>query len=300
MLSRREFLRTSSIVALGATAIACSSDAKTSSGPKTFDDLIAGRTQSMQYIGVGTELLSGQPERLAFGLAQSEGLVVGGTGELWFATDRNAEAMGPYPITERGAGLPPDRSFYVAEVTFPADGTYQVLVDAKVAGEDRIAAGLVQVGRTMQMPKVGDAAISTKTPTVAEPGLVDPICTRKPPCGMHEVSLDEAMARGDKIFFTIATPAFCTSKLCGPEVDMIEETRPNIEGVTFIHLEVLANDDADTVQRFGPLSPGALAWKLEQEPAIYAIGSNGVILERWLGPVDRDEISGIAGRLASA
>ncbi|MFP5224107.1 MAG: twin-arginine translocation signal domain-containing protein [Actinomycetota bacterium] len=302
MLSRRDFLKTSGVVALGAAATACSSGGSNGepSGSKTFDEIIAGRTQTLQYIGVGTELLSRQPERLTFGIAQSTGLVVGAEGELWIAADRNAAAQGPFPIVERGDGLPPDRSFYAAEVTFPTDGTFQVLVDVKVDGEERFAAGMVQIGRTMQMPMPGDQAIVTPTPTPEATMGVDPICTRRPPCGMHEVSLDDALERGDKVFLSIATPAFCTSKLCGPEIDMIEETRKGFEDLTFIHIEVLANDDTETVQRFGPLSPAALAWKLEQEPAIYAIGSDGKIDERWLGPVDRTEITGIAERLSQA
>jgi hypothetical protein len=303
MLSRRDFLRTSGVVALGAAATACTSGSSNGGDPggsKTFDEIIDGRTQTLQYIGVGTELLSRQPERLAFGIAQSTGLVVGAEGELWIAADRNADAIGPFPIVERGEGLPPDRSFYAAEVTFPTDGTFQVLVDAKVDGEDRFAAGLIQVGRTMQMPKAGENAIVTPTPTPAKTMGVDPICTRRPACGMHEVSLDAALDRGDKVFLSIATPAFCTSKLCGPEIDMIEEARANFDDITFIHIEVLANDETETVQRFGPLSPAALAWKLEQEPAIYAIGTDGKIDERWLGPVDRGEINGIAERLSQS
>lgn len=301
MLSRREFILASSVVAIGATATACATGPKSpdSKTPKesTFDSIIGRRTQTLQYIAVGTELLSSVTERLTFGLATPDGLAVGATGDLWIATSRTAPALGPFAIEEHGDGLSEDRSFYSAQVEFPADGSFQVLVDARVDGKEQIAAGSANVGRVMQMPRAGDKAISTPTPTTDAPKGVNPICTRRPACGMHEVSLDDAMKGSAKIIVAIGTPAYCSSKLCGPEIDMIEEIRGEYASLTFIHIEVLANDDPDTVQRFSPLSPASLAWKLEQEPVLYAIGSDGIITERWLGPVDRAEIRGIADRL---
>lgn len=296
-LTRRQFLRTSGLIVLGAGLAACGDDdGSVAPTEGTIDEIIGGRSQSLQYIPVGTELLSGRDERLALGLLREGTLLTGATGSLWVAKDRTSPAEGPFSIEFHGDGLPEDRGFYESSVVFPSDGQWLVLVEAETGGEALLAAGTVQVGARNAMPKTGDDAISTPTPTTKDARGVDPICTAVPPCGMHGRSLDEALEAGEKVMMIIATPAYCTSRLCGPEVELLDDMQQ--EGITFIHVEVLANDDPQTVRTFNPLAPAAAAWKLEEEPALYSI-ADGVITERILGPADKETFAAAISRLAA-
>jgi hypothetical protein len=105
---------------------------------------------------------------------------------------------------------------------------------------------------------------------------------------MHARSLKDVLDAGDKAIVMIATPAYCTSRLCGPEVEILDQLRSDAsgDGIAFIHIELLANDEPDTVKLTSPLSPAAIAFETTEEPAFYAIGSDGVITERILGPGD--------------
>ena len=298
-LSRREFIRTSSLTILAASIAACAKKGEpgppTGSGTPTgaagsLDEVIGGRTQTLTYISVGTELLSGTSERLAFGIVDSaaQELVRDATGRVWFAATREAEAEGPFEITFHGEGLPQDRGFFAADVTFPADGQFLVLAEIDRGNGLEIAAGNVQVGRRNGMPIAGEDAPTTPTPTKDDARGVDPICTAEPPCGMHARSLKDVLDAGDKAIVMIATPAYCTSRLCGPEVEILDQLRSDAsgDGIAFIHIELLANDEPDTVKLTSPLSPAAIAFETTEEPAFYAIGSDGVITERILGPGD--------------
>ena len=296
-LSRREFIRTSSLTVLAASLAACSKDPSPSASPTatngdggTLDDVIAGRAQTLTYISVGTELLSGASERLAFGIVDSaaQQLVREATGRVWFAATREETAEGPFEIAFFGEGLPEDRGFFAADVTFPADGQFLVLAEIDRGQGLEIAAGNVQVGRRNGMPIAGEAAPKAQTPTTDAARGVDPICTAQPPCGMHARSLKDVLAAGDKAIVMIATPAYCTSRLCGPEIEILDQLRTDEvgEGIEFVHIELLANDEPDTIKLTSPLSPAAIAFGTSEEPAFYAIGTDGVIIERILGPGD--------------
>lgn len=313
-LSRRQFLRASSLTVLGAALAACSNEASPGpspsapgDSPESLDAVIAGRSQSLTYISVGTELLSKTPERLAFGILDESagGLVPDATGRIWFAEAREDTPKGPFEIRFHGDGLPENRGFYDAEVEFPADGQWLVVAEVDRGNGLEIAAGNVQVGRRGTMPIAGDRAPRIETPTRANRRGVDPICTRiidgdREPCGMHDRSLADVLAAGDKAFVIIATPAYCTSALCGPEVDIIEDLRRDAKGIAFVHIELLANDDPDTVQRTSPLAPAAIAFNTSEEPAVYSIDRKGRIIERILGPGDVDTFRSAIRRLQRA
>lgn len=297
--SRRRFL---ALTALAAAGVACAKKGATN-GARTLRDIVAGRSQQLEFIQVGTELLPGREERVAFGIVDPKTqLLIDGTGDLWAAPDGDtkATAIGPFAIVHHGDGLPVDRGFFETNVTFPTEGNWQLIVEARPggAGSAKIAGpAIIQVKRTNEMPKIGDRAISVATPTTTNARGVDPICTRKPPCSMHAISLDEALASSKPIVVIFGTPAFCTSRLCGPEVDLLQDVaRANVGTAHFIHVELYRDDSDDTV-RAQIRAPGPLAWKVVEEPATYFIGTDGVITERLLGPADRANLRDATARL---
>lgn len=300
--TRREFLRTSSLVVLGAGLVACGKDSAAPTPREgTVDDIIAGRSQSLSLFAVGTELLPNIEERLAFGLGETPNIpnVQGATGSVWIAKTREEKALGPFPIEFHGEGLA-ERGYYEATVEFPSEGQWLVLVEAITDEGALLSAGNVQVGARNQMPKPGDAPIRVETPTMDNARGVDPICTMVPdPCGMHKRSLADALDAKEDIVLIIATPAYCTSNLCGPEVELLDEVRAENPDITFIHVEVLKDDDPDTVRTFNPLAPAAIAWKLEEEPATYTIRNNKIV-QRLLGPADRKAFASAVEKLKSS
>jgi hypothetical protein len=128
-ISRRDFMRTSTLAVAGAYLTACAKKA----GPpkaKTLDS-IAGTTQPpLTLVLVGTQLLSGRPERFTFALfdPRTNMPVPNASPSLWYGKDKLSAASGPFPGVYHGAGLG-DRGIYETTLTFPADGLYLAIAE---------------------------------------------------------------------------------------------------------------------------------------------------------------------------
>ena len=300
-LSRREFFRTTGIVALGTFAAACAKKMKiTTTGGKTLSSITSGHQQTVTMNTAGFEILSGTPDRLVFNLIDpaNGSAITTPTVQVWIAPDTTSTATGPLTATYRDAGLPAAKGFYEVPLTIPKDGTWLSVVIAQDPSRTDYGSGQFQVGRQTAMPKPGDHAVKVPTPTVKDHRGVNPICTANPQCGMHTISLDDALKSGKPTVLIIATPKFCTSALCGPETDVVESVSKGFAGkMNFIHVEVYKDDKPTTIQR-QLVSPAAAAWHLDQEPVIYYIDKSGIVHARTIGPADKAEVQAAATKLA--
>ena len=191
------------------------------------------------------------------------------------------EAIGPFVAERHEDGL--NRPYYLVRSTFPVPGNYaiQALVDRK---EDVLAAlEAVEVAKD-GTPKRGQPLVATATPTKANPMGVDPICTATPPCPLHEVSLDAALAEKKPIAVLFGTPAFCKTDTCGPVLDiMLEEMKGFGDRARFVHVEIYTDRTTKVT------TPPVQAYKLQGEPFLFIAGADGVVRERIAGPYDRAE-----------
>src|SRR5207247_3495035 len=119
-------------------------------------------------------------------------------------------------------------------------GTGGWAIDVTTGG--RTAQAGCQVAPDAPEPTVGSRAIPSQSPTTADHRGVDPICTRTPPCSMHEISIADALQTGKPTVISFATPRFCQSRMCGPVVDVIEDVSKDFKDqASFIHVEVFKN-----------------------------------------------------------
>lgn len=137
---------------------------------------------------------------------------------------------------------------------------------------------------TVTTPIPGKPMPSVKTPTIADAMGVNPLCTASPACPWHDVSLDAALTEKRPVVFYVGTPARCQTKTCGPVLNVLLSHRAAFESkVRFVHLEVYKTlTGEETI-------PAIDALHLESEPWIFLIGADGVIRDRYAGPVDRAE-----------
>jgi hypothetical protein len=303
-VSRRTFLHASGLAALGVAA-ACSKTKKLPPTTGSLTDIRAGRSQRLQLFPSGTETLSDRPERILIGIRDPNAgvFLLGASVRLWIARDQTSPALGPFPMRQVHGGID-DRGLYEAVTTIPDDGIWLTLVEAIPSGATDPFVGLdnrLQVGRNSTMPAPGERAVSVATPTTTNHRGVNPICTRQPACSMHGVSLDDALRSGEPTVLTIGTPAYCQSQLCGPVVDVVQSFRARNPSVNFVHVEVLRDDEPETVQVYqgaprpkgykgSPLSPGAIAWELAEEPVTYYIDAHLRIVERHISALDETDV----------
>jgi hypothetical protein len=170
------------------------------------------------------------------------------------------------------------------QVTFDRSGVWTMVVETTTAPR-QVATTLVQVKDRAKAETLlpADKAIPSDTPTVDNARGVSPICTRKPACDMHQITLRQAIASGKPTAFVIATPAYCASRNCGPSVDELLTVESDLKGkANFVHAEVYLNDQSQTLQQQIP-SPTFAEWKVQTEPWLFVIDRNGVIASRFEG-----------------
>src|SRR6185295_12886413 len=126
-------------------------------------------------------------------------------------------------------------------------GKFWMVAEPEGGSEQVQALGNVVVVKDDSPPDVGDRAFASDTPTVASAGGdAAAITTRTPPDeSLLQYSVADSLAAKVPFVVTFATPKFCTSRTCGPVVDVVEEVQHRLDGerVRFIHVEVYADND---------------------------------------------------------
>lgn len=242
----------------------------------------------LQPVTFSPEVLTGPNRGFTFGLIDAAQNPAPGLDiELWFVSSDAETVAGPYATTFYATEEPAlTRGVYFAEISLEASGTYDVVVatrDRSIAGT-----GVAQVRGPSQAdaPAPGTTLPLATTPTTADPQNLEILCTREPDCSMHDMSIDAAIASGHHVVLTIATPAFCDTTLCGPTVDVVEAVKnaASRDDVTFIHVEVYrdaGNTPTDYVTQL----------KLPSEPWTFLIGNDGIVVDRFGGPVIPEVLS---------
>ncbi|MDP8977512.1 MAG: hypothetical protein M3N17_02835 [Actinomycetota bacterium] len=272
-MDRRGFLR--SVAALGTARLlsACGTDTAVPSTEPT-----------LSVFPANYELLTGRRQRVAFALLDASNRPLrDAPAELYVRDPQGGVLSGPVDTDyHREPGL--ERGFYRSTVTLRRPG---VVTLAAVVG-DAWGEGAVRVvtPRRSAVPAPGQPAVETATPTPAHPVGMRRLCTRTPPCGMHATSLDDALAAHRPVVLTFATPAYCTSTVCGPTVDTVERVRTSTAwgDVAWIHCEIFSDAGRH------PARP-VRAWGLESEPWLFAIGRDGIVADRLDGPVLEGDVA---------
>lgn len=243
----------------------------------------------------GTENHEPGDVRVSFLVVDAEGAVVAlPTARVWVS-----EALEEAPFFETEAkleriGIPGGDEadathIYVATLRLPRPGTYWYLAEPEGGPEPVQALGNVVVSESDSPPDAGDAAIASETPTLRSAGGdAASISTQSPPDeALLEHSVAESLAAGVPFVVTFATPKYCSSRTCGPVVDVVGEVARRVEGedVRFIHVEVF--EENDPAKGFNQWMQ---EWKLPTEPWTFLVGSDGRIAGRFEGTVSVAEL----------
>ena len=107
-------------------------------------------------------------------------------------------------------------------------------------------------------------------------------------------SIAGSLAAHKPFVVTFATPRFCTSRTCGPVVDVVDYVRRRFaaRGVRFIHVEVYTkNRPALGYNRW------MRQWGLRTEPWTFLVGRDGRIEAKFEGSVSAAELEAAIRRL---
>ena len=271
-------------------------DAETSAVPgggDTLEELWRAPGDDVAVIA-GTENHEPGDVRVSFLVVDSLGQVsLLPTARVWVARALDArpflESMAQLERIGVPGGAEADAThIYVAHLRLPEPGTYWLLAEPE-GGKEVQALGNVVVSADDPEPGPGDPAPRSETPTLASAGGdLSKLTTRTPPdTSLLRYSVASSLRAKVPFVVTFSTPKFCSSRTCGPVVDVIEETARRFEGkgVRFIHVEVYeGNDPAQGFNRW------IQEWGLETEPWTFLVGRDGKIVERFEGAVSVREL----------
>jgi hypothetical protein len=230
------------------------------------------------------------PQRFVFGLRSNRGYVSGPPVHVGFAPPGSTEVTLELESTRfYKAGFPEGRGVYLAEPVFDTPGIWAAV--AAVRKRQVTFAIEVRDASTALLP--GAAAPRAASPTPTETLDVDPICTRRPECPLHDVSLTDLVGDGTPLAVLFATPARCQSEYCGPVLDTLLSVRDRYPDIRFAHIEIYKNNKTTN------LAPTVEAWALPSEPWLYTIDGAGTIVGAIDGAFGKAEIVQQLDALAS-
>lgn len=267
----------------GAGQTAAPGDAPTSAGPTApaFDPVaqVTDAEQSLSVLAATYEQIAGAEVPFAFGVRDIDAAPVEDPSLAVYVVPLDGEPAGPFAAESvadplGGGGL------YLSRLPFTEPGVVTVVAVAGDGTRAGSASVPVTTPDTSAFPAPTQSAPVVATPTAAEPLGAENLCTLDPPCGMHEISLDEALAQGRPVVLQFATPAYCQTAICGPSVSVLDEVRRSGEwaDTAFIHCEIYADAGQNLLE---PVS----TWNLPTEPWMYTIDGDGQIVARTDGPL---------------
>jgi hypothetical protein len=259
---------------------------------------LAATIRSTASFGAATGTFTPGARRLAFGLTKHSGAFVYAPTAVYFASNPDAPAKGPFlapadPMTvapeyrsQEDSGPGGLKAIYAARLPVPSAGTFDVLSITRTKKGEIGATGEIAVTKTSPIPDVGQRPPDIATDTLATTGgNISLLTTRRPPEQMHSVSFSTVLGRRP-IALLFSTPEFCVSRVCGPVTDVTVQLQHQFGNrITFIHEEVYTDN-----QPSKGLRTQLKAFHLQTEPWLFTINRHGIIAARLEGAFGTTEL----------
>jgi hypothetical protein len=254
--------------------------------------------------GEETALLAGASDfavgriRFTFVLIRRDGQAVESpTARVWVATGLDAKPFVETTATLEPIGIPgksrPAQGdvsrIYVTSFTAPRAGKLWLVTEPE-GGKPIQGVGNVIVKKQSFAPALGSKAIPSQTPTIASThGNLAALTTRTPPDReLLRYSIAGSLRAHKPFVVSFATPKFCSSRTCGPVVDVVDAVRKEFSGsgVRFIHVEVYEKNDPQLGQ-----NRWVKQWHLPSEPWTFLVGRDGLIKAKFEGSFSAAELA---------
>ena len=238
--------------------------------------------------------------RVAFALTSRTGLIDAPSAAVqsfYAPPEDDAAALGepvqtalalfrPFPLVERG--------LYATSVTFDRPGRWAL--QANVLGGDgqpKRARFYFDVPERSVAPAPGSAAPPSDSKTAADVDSLSQLTTgSEPDADLYRVSIADAVESGQPAVIVMASPAFCISAVCGPQVEVLSELKDEFSGqANFIHVDFY--DNPDEIQgdlSRAVISPTVREWRLPSPEWTFVIDRRGVITDRFEGFATLEEL----------
>jgi hypothetical protein len=198
------------------------------------------------------------------------------------------------PVGVQGGARADVSKLYVVRLRVPRPGKYWVLAKP-VGGRPIQGLGNLIARKQSFSPALGSKAYPSETPTLrSSGGDTARLTTRVPPDrALLRYSVADSVGAHKPFVLVFATPKFCSSRTCGPVVDVVDAVRQRFarSDIRFIHVEIYKdNDPTKGFNRW------VREWRLPTEPWVFLVGSDGRIKAKFEGSVSTAELRSAVSR----
>ena len=194
---------------------------------------------------------------------------------------------------------------YVLQAQFPAPGRWGVVVETpKVEGETPTfgQSGFI-VKAESSAPALGEVPPPILNRTTAEVSdLTKLTSAREPDPDLYRMTVADALESGRPSLIAFATPLFCSTATCGPQLQVLSALNERHAGkVNFIHIEVYENPH-EMKEDFsaGRVSPHMDQWGLLTEPFTFVLDADGRVASKFEGFATEEELEATLAEVLQA
>ena len=151
-------------------------------------------------------------------------------------------------------------------------------------------------------PGIGQPVPASVTPTG---GNVDDLATitssPTPDPDLYRLSIHEALQAGKPLVVVFATPAFCVTAACGPQVEVVSQLKERFaDQANFIHVEVFEDPHLIQDRQSAVPVPAVQEWGLPTEPFSFIVAKNGTLHAKFEGFSTLEELEEALAEIAGA
>ena len=184
--------------------------------------------------------------------------------------------------------IPDAVGLYRTEARFDEAGTWGADVTISGDGIDETVKASFEVVEESSTPAIGERPPGSDTPTADDVKKLSEISTdNNPDPRFYQLSIAEALERGEPFVVAFATPKFCQTQTCGPTLDIVQSVAKDFPKTTFIHVEPYELP-ADPSQ-LEPV-PSVEDWGLPSEPWVFVIDAGGEVAAKFEGALAPEEL----------
>ena len=260
---------------------ACASDEPTPPAPADVDTLAKAVTVQV----ISTDLSVGT-NRVAFALLNESGGVVSTPNVRVSATAPDAVGTSSQETQATFRKWPlGDLGIYTAQLDFSTAGAWELNVSIMGwGGADGSGYGILQVKQKSSTPAIGSPAPASRNKTIDDVESLEQLTTANPPDpDLYKLTIADALALAKPVVVAFATPAYCKTATCGPQLAEIGILKERFESqASFLHVEVFDNPHLiqGDLERAVPV-PSTEEWGLLTEPWTFLVDSNGDVAAKF-------------------
>ena len=191
------------------------------------------------------------------------------------------------------------RGSYSTQLTFDRPGPWRLQVEVDDGGTAGNVTIDLEVAEESPIPGIGERPPRSQTKTLAEVEGIEKLTTDYDADEeLYRITVAEAIESPRPAVVVFASPAFCTSPTCGPQVDTVKELKADYRGrADFVHVEIY--DRPEEIQ--GDLDQADFAAAVEEwgftsvphwfnESWVFIINDRGLVEQRFEGYATRTEL----------